>query len=150
TDDVGLDELERVVLGRRHLLQRRGVDDVVNPLEGALEPILVAHVAQEEAQDLALGAELLRHGELLELVAAEDDDPPWGGVLQQQAGQLVAERPGAAGDEDGLAAEELTVQDAINHESLRVRDAVPARRPGCATSGWGNRPRSCRRRRSAR
>src|SRR4051794_7398611 len=49
--DVGLDEFERIVLSRRYLFERRGVDHIVNAVEGALEPILVTYIAQEEAKD---------------------------------------------------------------------------------------------------
>ena len=55
-EDVGLDGLERVVLGGRHLLERGRVDDDVDAVEGAVQALAIAHVAEEVAQALvALG-----------------------------------------------------------------------------------------------
>ena len=73
-DDVGLDRLDRVVFAGRHLLQRGGVDDDIDAVKGALEPIAIAHVADEVAHRRVppIGKHL-PHLVLLQLVAAEDD-----------------------------------------------------------------------------
>ena len=70
--DVGLDELERVVLRGVDLLERRGVHDVVDVVHRAQQPALVADVADEPAQARVV-AEQLPDLVLLELVAGEDD-----------------------------------------------------------------------------
>ena len=98
-----LHRLERVVLARRHLLHGRGVDDDVGALGGPGHPRPVADVADEVAQ-LAV-AEAGPHLGLLQLVAGVDADddvvPPAG----DRGHEGVAERAGAAGEQDGRAGE---------------------------------------------
>jgi hypothetical protein len=59
------------------------------------------HVADEEAELVTRGGrrERAAHLELLQFVAAEDDDA--GAALEQRACARVAEGTGAAGDENG-------------------------------------------------
>ena len=101
-DDVGLHDLERVVLRRRHLLQGGGVNDHVDVLKRAVQPIAIADVAEEEAQPRVV-AELLGHLRLLHLVAAQDDQLLRVRVLEDDLGEAFPERAGAAGDQNGLA-----------------------------------------------
>jgi hypothetical protein len=103
-DDVRLGGLERVVLAGRHLLQRRGVDDQIDAARGADQAVAVAHVAEEEAQAALPGIARLQL-RLLELVPAEDADHARVVLGEQRLDARLAERAGAAGDEDGLAAE---------------------------------------------
>jgi len=72
-----VDAFGGVVLGGRHLFQRRGVDHHVDTAKGEGHPLAVAHVARKKAQ----GGELLRpkplgqihlHLGLLQLVAGID------------------------------------------------------------------------------
>ena len=101
---VRLDELERVVFGRGHLLERRRVNDDVDALERAPEAVAIAHVAEKETQ-ARIVREPPRHLALLHLVAAEHDEPLRVRVLQRDRHELLAERSGATGDEHGLAGE---------------------------------------------
>ena len=91
------------------------MDDVVDLLERAAQPSLVAHVADEESElgvviDPCLFAErgeFVAHDELLVLVARVDDDLLGIVVLQHVAGERVAERAGASGYEDGFVIEHV-------------------------------------------
>jgi hypothetical protein len=73
TDDVRLHRLKGVVLGSGHLLHRRGMDHIVNTLEGTVEPLLVPYITYEIA-DFILGLVVFAlHFKLLVLVPAEDN-----------------------------------------------------------------------------
>jgi len=99
--DVRLDELRRVVLRRRHLLKGCGVDNVVHTLEGPGEPVTVPHIAEKITDaGIFLDVEALGHLELLELVAAEDDEPLRLVVLEHDLDKLLPEGSGPAGDEN--------------------------------------------------
>ena len=103
--DVRLGDLERVVLARFDVLQRSAVEDDVDVLGGAHQPIAIADVAHEEA-DVAAAAEQLALVELLGLVAAEnaDDGRPRGEELSHE---VRAHGPGAAGHENAPAADRI-------------------------------------------
>ena len=79
------------------------MDHDIDTLEGPVQTVAVAHVAEEEAQAHIL--EPLRHLRLLHFVAAEHDELPGVPVFQRDLGELLAERAGAAGDQYGLAFE---------------------------------------------
>jgi hypothetical protein len=100
--DVGLDRLERIVLGRRHLFQGRGVDHQIDSLHGAAEPVPIAHVADEVPHLGVLFQRIhLLHFELLELVAGIDNYPPHVRVLlKQDLHHLLSEGAGPARDQD--------------------------------------------------
>ena len=99
-EDVGFDELKRVVLGGRHLLERGGVDDEIDALHRAFEARQVAHVAEEEAElCLLLGREVAFHLELFEFIPAVHDDRRRGRVRENCAREFPAERTGAARDQ---------------------------------------------------
>ena len=102
-DDVRLGRLERVVLAGLDVLQRRAVEDDVDPVHRPVEPVAVADVADEEA-DVAPVVQPLALVELLRLVAAEDPDDRRV-ALQEPLDEPGADRAGAAGDEDARAAE---------------------------------------------
>lgn len=118
---VGADRLEGEILAGRHLLHRGGVDDDIDVAQRQGYRVVVAYVADAELQPAAevvehdlvgRGAPVLEveaHLVLLGLVPRHHDDPirPAPGGLEQAAHQRLAERPGAAGDQDPLAVEAL-------------------------------------------
>src|SRR5438105_613679 len=67
-DDVGLHRLEGVALARGHLLQRRGVEHVIDPRHGLRQLVGVADVPDHVAKL----RERVAHLPLLFLVAAVD------------------------------------------------------------------------------
>jgi hypothetical protein len=70
TEHIGLDDLEGIVFGCRHLLQCGGVDDSVDPLHGPTQAVVIAHVTDKVTQPLIIRTvEHLVHLELLELIA---------------------------------------------------------------------------------
>ena len=81
------------------------MNDVVDVGHGADEAILVAHVAEEEAELGGLGFEDGRGGHLglLELVAREDDDFRWIEALEDLGAAAFPEGSGAASDHDCFA-----------------------------------------------
>ena len=109
------------VLAARDLLERGGGEDDVGVAGGAHHAGVVAHVADHEPQALLrvleddlVGRdvpvhELEAHVVLLGLVAREDGDALRDalGAGHEPPGEHLAERAGAAGDEDSLAFEEL-------------------------------------------
>ena len=98
--DVRANHLERVVLRGRDLLQGRGMDDHVHAVEGAVEPVAVADVADKEAQvAMPLLGEEVAHLKLLQLVAAEDDQLLRPVVAEHDLRELLAEGAGPPGDE---------------------------------------------------
>ena len=107
-DDVGAHGLHGEELAGGHLLQRRGVEDVVNAAHGIAHGLGVAHVADEEAHlGGELGAALLQavaHVVLLLLVSGEDAD-----LLKVRVHEVlehgVAEAARAARDHEGLTRE---------------------------------------------
>ncbi len=103
--NVGLDAFEWIVFGDRNLLERGGVHHVVDAVERLHQPIAIAHVADEEAH--LRRVELLRHLELLQFVAREDDDLPRLAGRQHRTHELAAERAGAPSDEDSFTVKQL-------------------------------------------
>ncbi|GAA3128941.1 hypothetical protein GCM10020001_058260 [Nonomuraea salmonea] len=96
--DVGADVFERVVLGGVDLLERGGVDDVVDAVHGAGEAVAVAYVADEPAQALVVAEQLLALV-LLELVAGEDHQAAHPQRVERVADERLAEGPRASGDQ---------------------------------------------------
>ncbi len=99
--DIGLQAFERVVFGHRHMLQRRGVHDIIDAVESLAQARPIAHVADEIAH--AALVEDLRHLELLQFVTRIDDHAARLVARQHRLHELLAERPGAAGDQDRFA-----------------------------------------------
>ena len=100
-DDVGAHSLHGEELTGRHLLERRGVEDVVHPRHGVAHGLRVAHVADVEL-DLfgvlrVLCLQLVAHVVLLLLVAGEDANLLEVGVQEvpENGGTKAA---GSAGD----------------------------------------------------
>lgn len=121
-----MDELHRVVLGRRHLLERCSVHHRVDAVQCAEQAIAIAHVADEVAQRrVALDGKLLRHLELLEFVAAENDQSLDLGIARQDVfDEGLAKTAGASSDENALV---------IKHVPLpwvKLIDCVPRPRVG--------------------
>ena len=75
-ENVRLDHFERVVLGSRHLLQRRRVNHDVDAFHRLTKPSFIANVADDVVHHLVAFAEgrAVLHVELLELVAAVNHD----------------------------------------------------------------------------
>src|SRR6478752_4654276 len=99
TEDVGLDELVRVVLARVDLLEGGGVHDVVGAVHGPAEAVEVADVTDEPAQARVV-VEQLTDLPLLQLVTAVDDDPLGVVVVEHLADERLAKGPGPTCDED--------------------------------------------------
>src|SRR2546422_11344600 len=99
-DHISLDRLERVVLAGWDLLERGRVEHDVHAVHGPLEPRLVPHVADEEAERGVVDAvlEARHHLRLLQLVAAEHDEPPRPVPAQHDFHKFVPERARATGD----------------------------------------------------
>jgi hypothetical protein len=102
SEDVRLDALERIVFRHRHLLERRGMDDDIDAFERAAQTRFVAHVADEIADRLVFARRiLLRHLELLQLVAREDHQPLQTRIpLEHGFHEGLAEGTGAAGEQN--------------------------------------------------
>ena len=100
-DDIGLHGLHREKLAARHLLQRRGVEDIIDPSHRRLQRRLAPHVSNIELDLIGiLGIPrliLMPHIILLLLIPAEDPYLP--DIRAQEPLQhRIPERPGAAGD----------------------------------------------------
>ena len=80
------------------MLQGSQVEDDVDALGGAQQPVAIPDVADEEAQVRPL-AEEAALVELLRLVAPEDPNDRDIG-LEEAPDEVGADRPGTAGDED--------------------------------------------------
>ena len=118
--DVGLDRFPGEVLAGGHLLQRRRIDDDVGVAQGRGDAVEVAHVADAELEQpfevviddfvrRGLAVLILQpHVVLLGLVAREDDDlvrhAQFAG--EEPPDEHLAERAGAAGDENALVIED--------------------------------------------
>jgi len=66
-DHVGLDALDRIVLGDRNMLERGSMDDDINTCERTVKALGIANVADEKTQHI--GREFLLHLKLFKLVA---------------------------------------------------------------------------------
>ena len=109
------------------MLQGGTVEDDVDVLRRAQQPVAVPDVADEEA-DLGPSSDLLPLVELLGLVAAQDaDDGRLGG--QQLADEVRADGPGAARDEDAPAADGVELLDDLA-SSARVWERSGNGSPG--------------------
>ena len=104
-EDVGLYCLKRVVLDGLHALHRGRVYHDVDTLERALEPLLVAYVADEKTD--AFVRYLGRHLRLLEFVAGKYDNLGDRRVFEQPRDKSPAEGAGPAGHEHGLALKKI-------------------------------------------
>ncbi len=124
-EHVGLHGLEGVVLTGRHLLHGRGVDDHVDALAGPGHAGPVADVAEHVA-DLHV-AEAGLHLRLLQLVAGVDPNGHVVVVGEQPLHEGVAERAGAAREQDGLTGEVHVRPSADGCPAVRSYDPRPAR-----------------------
>jgi len=97
---IGLDTLEGVVYRGRHDLRGGGMDDIIHPLKGAIQPLAVAHIADEETHARVMAVKL-DHVPLLHLVARKHDDLVRVIARQGHRQEGMAERACAAGDQDG-------------------------------------------------
>lgn len=99
---IGLHCLQRVELAGRDLLQRRRLKDIIDALHGRHDAGRVTHIADIKFQ-LGIG-EIDAHILLLLLIPAEDPDLFDIGS-EEAIEDGIAEGAGAAGDEEGFAAE---------------------------------------------
>ena len=106
-ENIGFDALHRVVFGGGHLLEGGGVNHNVDALAGAVQALAVAHIADEIADGRVLaGLKLLAHLVLLQLIAREHHQPLYlRKSFENGADELLAERAGAARNEDGFVVE---------------------------------------------
>ena len=118
--DVRFHALERVVFGRRHDLRCRGMHHVLDAIERAVQALLVAYIADEEAH-ARVGAVGLRHLPLLHLVARVDDQPARLEAGEGHRQERVAEGPRPSGHEYGCA-----VQHLIPPPNLQILTEEPA------------------------
>ena len=100
-DDVGLHRFQGEELAGGHLLEGRGVEDIVHPVHSVADAGQIPHVADEEAELVRCfrhgGLEGVAHVILLLLISGEDADLPDAG-LQKPFQHGVAEGAGPAGD----------------------------------------------------
>ena len=76
------------------------MDDIIDIAQRQVQAVPVAHIADEIADEgIFLGREILRHLELLEFVAAEDDQAARLVLRDHRLEEMLAERAGAAGDQ---------------------------------------------------
>src|SRR5450631_2681719 len=94
--DICLDAFHGIVFGRRHLLERGGVDDEINAVHCLDKPISVANVAEKKSH--ATLWKVLLHFELFELIAGINDELARFIALQNRFDVLLAEGPGTAGN----------------------------------------------------
>ncbi len=100
-DDIGLNGLKRVVLTRRHLLERRRMNHDRYPGKSALQTLRVAYISDEVAQAGMIeagGAHIV----LFEFVPAEDDELLGMIFTQHQLDEPLAERSRPARDQHNL------------------------------------------------
>ena len=128
-----MDAFARIVLGRRHVLERRGMDDAVDVEHGHLQALTVADIADEIAQAAVLGLpQILLHLVLLHLVAGIDDQPPRLVTVEDGLDEPLAERAGAAGNQHRLALQ-------VDRKVVVVRERQVVV-PRCRSNGAGRRP----------
>lgn len=136
-EDVGLHGLEGVVLTGRHLLHGGGVDDDVDALAGPGHAGPVADVAEHVAHPTV--AEAGAHLGLLELVPGVHPEGGVGVLGEHALDERVPERPGATGDEHGLAGEIHADPSAGERRRVRPIDLLP---PGFSLHGHPHHPPS--------
>ncbi len=74
--NVGVDAFERIVFCSRNLLQRGGMNNVIDVAHRHFQPRKIAYVTDEETQPRQyLGRKRLLHLVLLEFIARKDDEP---------------------------------------------------------------------------
>lgn len=100
--DVGLDRLEGVVLADRHMLQRRSVDDVIHPVEGPKQPVLVPYVPDKIPHTVVVFLVRLPHDILLVLVPGIDDNLLRIEGLENPGREPLPEGAGTPGDKYSL------------------------------------------------
>lgn len=92
TIDVGADAFGGVVLGRGHMLERGGMNHIVDTAHGLAHALGITDIAQEIAH--ARRVETLLHLILFQLVAGEHHDAPWAVALKQPLDEAAPERSG--------------------------------------------------------
>ena len=105
--DVGLDALHGVVLGGRHLLEGGGMNHEVHAVHGHVEPLGIAHIADEVAH--AGMVEALLHLELLEFITGIDDQTARRVQGEDSLDELLAKGAGTPGDQDRFSVEHVIV-----------------------------------------
>jgi hypothetical protein len=95
-------KLKWVVFGCRHLLESRGVHDVVYAVEGPHQPVAITDVTKEKPHvgGLRVIEEFLLKLVLLELVTGKDHHTTRPVMVEEREEQTLAERAGASRDEN--------------------------------------------------
>lgn len=105
--DIGLDALHGVVLGGRHLLEGGGMNHEVHAVHGHVEPLGIAHIADEVAH--AGVVEALLHLELLEFITGIDDQTARRVQGEDRLDEFLAKGAGTPGDQDRFSVEHVIV-----------------------------------------
>ena len=87
------------------MLQSGGVNDHVDSLACALQPLEIANISEKEANPIVF--DRLRHLILLQLVATEDDDLMRLVLREHGTYELRPKRAGSTGHEDSLVFKHL-------------------------------------------
>ena len=137
-DHVGLDHFEGVVFGRRHLLQRRGVDHDVDAVASPdRSRVAIAHVADEIAHArIFLLAKDLPHVGLFQFVPAKNNQLAGRIVAQDRLDELFAERPGPSGNEHDLICEQRRLEFHDFDLTRRGFDCAISHRPEYPRQGF--------------
>src|SRR5688572_5302899 len=92
-----------IVFGRRNLLQRGSVNDVIHTIHSLNKTVPITYVTYEIAH--AILVKILRHLELFELIPGINDQLPGPVPLENGLNIFFPERAGTARDENRLTVE---------------------------------------------
>jgi hypothetical protein len=106
--DIGFNRFDRVVFRSGNLLDCGGMHDIIDSRESAIEPMPVANIADKiaDAGIDRLGKRLM-HLELLQFVAAENDQPLRTVSFEYTLHESLTEGSCAAGNENSFIVQHL-------------------------------------------
>src|SRR5208337_3430072 len=101
SENVGQDGFEWIIFARRHLLESSGVNHDIDIFESSLQAVTITNVAHEVTERRSSRIRKpVPHLALLQLVAAEDNKPPWGKLPHQDLCEFVSEGTRASRNQD--------------------------------------------------